>query len=410
MSPSTPLRIWLVSVSFVLFQFFLQLSSGVVIGAIMRDMHLSALIAGALSASFYLVYTGLQIPVGILFDCKNARLLLTFTTLLCSLGCFTFASSHSLIGLFIGRTLMGIGSSFAFVGLSHLLRQHFPLRQFSFMIGLSETIGFLATVAGIISLGSIITRWGWQGFISGAGVMGIVISLLAWVYIPNEPASKTPLHHYGQQVLTIFKNKKLWINGFFIGLTFTIVTVFGAMWASSFIQSKLNCGPREASLINAIFFLGTGVSCPVFGWLGARLTRRKPLIFASSFSTTILFMMLMYWPTQSHFWVASLMFMVGLCCGAYILAYPIANVLSPADSLSTCTGFINTLALVTTPLLQPFVGYLLDLVSTSGTHYTLANYQCALLVIPVSLIIACVLACYLPEKTEVKQVCFSTFE
>ena len=182
------------------------------------------------------------------------------------------------------------------------------------------------------------------------------------------------------------------------------------MWASSFIQSKLNCGPREASLINAIFFLGTGVSCPVFGWLGARLTRRKPLIFASSFSTTILFMMLMYWPTQSHFWVASLMFMVGLCCGAYILAYPIANELSPADSLSTCTGFINTLALVTTPLLQPFVGYLLDLVSTSGTHYTLANYQCALLVIPVSLIIACVLACYLPEKTEVKQVCFSTFE
>ena len=140
MSPSTPLRIWLVSVSFVLFQFFLQLSSGVVIGAIMRDMHLSALIAGALSASFYLVYTGLQIPVGILFDCKNARLLLTFTTLLCSLGCFTFASSHSLIGLFIGRTLMGIGSSFAFVGLSHLLRQHFPLRQFSFMVGLSEPI------------------------------------------------------------------------------------------------------------------------------------------------------------------------------------------------------------------------------------------------------------------------------
>jgi MFS family permease len=190
MSLSTPLRIWLVSVLFVLFQFFLQLSSGVVIGAIMHDMRLSALTAGALSASFYIVYTALQIPVGVLFDCQNPRLLLSVTTLLCSIGCFAFASSYSLVGLFAGRTLIGIGSAFAFVGLSHLLREHFPLRQFSFMIGLSETIGLLATVIGIISLGSIISLWGWRDFIYGAGVMGLLISMLAWIYVQLNPLQK----------------------------------------------------------------------------------------------------------------------------------------------------------------------------------------------------------------------------
>lgn len=398
MSLSTPIRIWLVSVAFVLFQFFLQLSSGVVIGAIMRNLHLSALMAGALSASFYVVYTGLQIPVGVLFDCKNPRFLLTITTFVCSLGCFAFAASHGLFGLFAGRTLIGIGSAFAFVGLSHLLRQHFPLRQFSFMIGLSETIGFIATVVGIISLGSLISHWGWRGFINGAGIMGLVISALAWKYVPAQTSSATPLQHYWRQVLTILRNKKLWINGLFIGLTFTIVTVYGAMWASSFIQVKLNCSPAEASLVNAIFFLGTGVSCPLFGWLGAKLTRRKPLILASSLSTTTLFFIMLYLPTHSQVVMSSLMFLVGLCCGAYILAYPIANELSPNDSLSTCTGFINTLALITTPLLQPFIGFLLDLFSETGTHYTLANYQNALLVIPISLLVACVLACFLPEK------------
>ncbi len=402
MKLSIPIRIWLVSVAFVLFQFFLQLSSGVVIGAIMGDMQLSALMAGALSASFYVVYTGLQIPVGVLFDCKNPRFLLTSTTLLCSLGCFLFAASHGLFGLFASRALIGIGSAFAFVGLSHLLRQHFPPRQFSFMIGLSETIGFIATVIGIICLGLFISHWGWRGFINGAGIMGLVISALAWKYVPAQTPSATPLQYYGQQVLTIFANKKLWINGLFIGLTFTIVTVFGAMWASSFIQVKLNCSPREASLVNAIFFIGTGVSCPLFGWLGARLTRRKPLIIASSLSTTTLFFVLLYLPTHSQVVMSSLLFLVGLCCGAYILAYPIANELSPKDSLSTCTGFINTLALVTTPLLQPLIGFLLDLFSETGTHYTLGNYQNALLVIPISLLIACILACYLPEKTPIK--------
>lgn len=398
MSLSIPIRIWLVSVTFVLFQFFLQLSSGVVISAIMQDMGLSALTAGALSASFYIVYTGLQIPVGILFDCKNPRVLLATSSFVCSIGCFAFAASYSLPGLFIGRTLIGTGSAFAFVGLSHLLRQHFPTRQFSFMIGLSETIGFIATVIGIICLGSLISHWGWRGFINGAGVMGVIISTIAWINVPSQPKSNTPLSHYGRQMIAILMSKKLWINGVFIGLTFTIVTVFGAMWASPFIQVKLNCSPLEASIVNAIFFLGTGVSCPLFGWLSARLPRRIPLILTSSLSTTILFSVMLYLPTQNHFMMGSFMFLIGLCCGAYILAYPIANELAPTDSLSSCTGFINTLALVTTPLLQPFVGFLLDFFCETGNDYTLADYQSALMVIPLSLLVACVLACYLPEK------------
>ncbi|WP_332247941.1 MFS transporter [Legionella tunisiensis] len=156
--------IWLVGVSFVLFQFFLQLSSGVIIGAIMHDMQLSAWQAGLLSSSFYYVYTSMQIPVGMLFDRKNTRLLLTLNALLCTIGCIFFAQSTSLFSLIIGRLLIGAGSAFAFVGLSHLLRQHFPLKQFAFMIGLSETLGFLITMFGLIGLGALIGEWGMAKF------------------------------------------------------------------------------------------------------------------------------------------------------------------------------------------------------------------------------------------------------
>ena len=395
---SARIPIWLVSVSFVLFQFFLQLSSGVLIGAIMHEMDLSALIAGALSASFYIVYTALQIPVGFLFDRKNPRLLLAGSTLVCAIGCFLSAASHDLIGVFAGRTLIGTGSAFAFVGLSHLLRQYFPKEQFAFMIGLSETIGFLATVLGIIGMGSMIVFWGWHGFINGAGVVGLLIAGCACKYIPSELPTDVSTKPFAEQVSVLLASKKLWINGLFIGLTFTIVTVFGALWAAPFLQAKLCCSPRQASLVNALFFLGTGLSCPLFGWLSTQFSRRKPMIFASLSSTTLLFLIVLYLPTQNLVLLSCLMFAVGLCCGAYILAYPIANELAPPGSSSACTGFINTLALVTTPLLQPFIGYLLDTFSQNGV-YTLSNYQHALLIMPISLLIACVLVCFLPEKT-----------
>ena len=397
-SPSTPFKIWLIGVSFVLFQFFLQLSSGVVIGAIMHDMQLSALTAGLLSSAFYVVYTSLQIPVGILFDRNNTRVLLTVNTLICTLGCFLFAESHSLVGLFLGRALIGAGSAFAFIGLSHLLRQHYPIQKFSFMIVLSETLGFIATVIGMIVLGSLVSKWGWRSFINTAGIVGLLIAYLCWKHIPDSPPQTQPSQHYGRQLLRILTNGKAWVNGLFVGLTFTVVTVFGALWAVPFIQVKLHCTLQSASMITAMFFLGTALSCPLFGWLTTQFTKRKPLIFGSCLSTAIILIVLLYLPTESYSLVTFLMFMVGMCCGAYMLAYTIANELAPADSLSTCTGFTNTLAVITTPLLQPLIGYLLDAFSQTDV-YVLSDYQSALLTIPASLLIACILVYFLPEKS-----------
>lgn len=389
--------IWLVGVSFVLFQFFMQLSSGVVIGAIMHDMQLSALTAGLLGSSLYMVYTCLQIPVGILFDRKNTRTLMAINAFACGLGCLVFAASHNLPGLFLGRVLIGAGSAFAFIGLSHLLREHYPLRQFAFMLGLSETLGFLVTVLGIIGLGGLVAQWGWRGFVNGAGIVGIFIGYLCWKYIPDSPKSTLPASNYGEQLLHIMKNRKAWINGLFVGLSFTIITVFGGLWAIPFIQVKLDCTMQQASLLGAMLFLGAGVSCPLYGQLSVRFVRRKPMIISSCLSTTMLLLVVIYFPIHSQFLMGTFMFLTGICCGAYMLAYSIANELAPTNSLSTCAGFTNTLAIITAPLLQPLTGYLLDTISQGNMH-SLRDYQWALITMPTALIAAAIFALFLPEK------------
>lgn len=107
--------IWLVATAFTLLQFTLQLSSAVVINVIIRDMHLSALTGGLLSGLFYVIYTTLQIPAGILCDHFNPRPILCACAAICAIGCMVFASSHHLLGLFCGRGLIALGSAFSFV-------------------------------------------------------------------------------------------------------------------------------------------------------------------------------------------------------------------------------------------------------------------------------------------------------
>lgn len=391
--------IWLVGVTFVLFQFFLQLSSGVIVGSIMIEMHLSALMTGVLSSAFYYVYTSMQIPVGILFDRQSSRKLLTWNALLCSIGCFFFALNHHFLGLILARLIIGAGSSFAFVGLTHLLRQHFPLRQFAFMIGLSETLGFLITMLGMISLGVLVTHWGWRSFIHSAGLVGLIITYCCWYFIPdNKPLASTLSSNKTYPLRLIVTNPKNWINGLFVGLSFTVITVFAAMWAVPFLQVKLNCNLQQASLVDAMLFLGAAVSCPLFGQLEKIFMRRKPLMIGSCLFTAILLFVVLFFPTTNLLFLSILFFLIGACCGAYMLAYTIANELAPQAGLSTCTGFTNTLAMVSAPLLQPLIGYLLDHLNPSITQPNLHNYQWALTTVPLCLIIACFLVFFLPEK------------
>ncbi|MFI4963493.1 MAG: MFS transporter, partial [Legionellales bacterium] len=176
------------------------------------------------------------------------------------------------------------------------------------------------------------------------------------------------------------------------------ITVFASLWAVPFLQLKLHCSLKVTSLLTSMILLGAGLSCPLFGLLSIRLKKRKPLIHASCLSTSALLFLALYLPTHNLVLIGFLMFGIGLCCGAYMLAYSISNELAPADSLSTCTGFTNTLAMLSAPLLQPLVGYILDRVASGPGVYTLGDYQKALVVIPVCLILASILVRFLPEK------------
>ncbi len=381
--------IWAVGTAFTLLQFFLQLSSGVVIDIIMRDMNLSALGAGLLSGVFYVIYTSLQIPAGVLCDRKNPKPILTISALICALGCVIYADSYTLYGLYLGRALVALGSAFAFVCLTHLIREHYPRQQFGLLIGTSETLSFMATVAGIIGLGTVINHWGWREFMYTAALFACITAYFCWRYIPNKkPSSEENCNSRQFHIMPVLTSIPLWLNGLFLGLTFLIVTVFGAMWAPAFLRIKLHCTIAQASFMDAIFILGLGISCPMFGYLGNQVKSRKRLITGACVITALMLMLIIYLPIHDLYLMTSMMFVLGLVSGSYILGFTFANELSPPNALSTTTGFTNTLTLITTPILQPLIGYVVD---ASGRPITLSDYQLALLILPICILIAAVL-------------------
>ncbi|HAF87548.1 MAG TPA: MFS transporter [Legionellales bacterium] len=396
--------IWFISVLCVLFQFSIQLSSGVIIDAVGQDLKLSALDSGILSGSFYYIYAALQIPVGLIFDFNSTRFWMMFGTFVCALGCFCFAISQNFYLLIIARLITGSGAAFAFVGLSHILRRHFALKHFAFMIGFSEIFVFLARGVATISLGLFIEQLGWRFFLHLAAWLGFIIALLSGFIIPktaSQPISVSPF----KALQIILKSKRIWLNGLYVSLTFSVITVFGSMWAVPFLQLKLNCSLQQASVLDAMIFCGAGVSCPLFGYLAISMNRQR-LMLISCFATLILLMLLLFVPNMNFMTCGFLMFGIGLCCGAYMLSYAVANDLSPPYALSTCAGFTNTMAIISAPLMQFIIGVGIDKLPFSTR---LLNFQCALVLIPLSLLGAAliVMIAFTPTFSNLYQRIFS---
>lgn len=381
--------IWMVATAFTLLQFTLQLSSAVVITVIMRDMQLSAFTGGLLSGLFYIIYTGLQLPAGILCDHFNPRPILCACAGIFALGCWVFASSQNLLGLFCGRGLIAVGSAFSFVCLTHLVREHYPKVLFTVLIGTTETLSFLAAIFGIVSLGALVGHFGWQEFMQGAALMAVFCVILCWHYVPQHSrlSQNGVVDH--KRIFSVLSSVPLWLNGLFVGLTFLLVTVFASLWAPPFLQMKLHCTLEQASNIDAVFIMGVGISCPIFGYLANKVASRQQLITAAYLLSIVLLGLILYLPTQNISIMTGLMLCLGLISGSYILGYTFANELAPPNTLSTTTGLTNSLALVMTCILQPLIGHILDILHV-GREIQLRDYQYALSILPLCLLIGIV--------------------
>src|SRR3981189_2612482 len=106
----------IVLASFVL-SFFHRTEPAAIARELTRAFAIKSAILGTLAATYFYVYTLLQIPVGVLADTLGPRRILTAGSLVAGIGSLAFALAPTWEIVAVGRTLVGIGVSVAFIAL-----------------------------------------------------------------------------------------------------------------------------------------------------------------------------------------------------------------------------------------------------------------------------------------------------
>lgn len=368
--------------------------------------HISAAAFGQLSAFYYFAYSPMQMPVGMLMDRYGPRRLLSFACLCCTVGSFMFSYSSSMLIAGSGRFLVGFGSSFAFVGVLSLALHWLPRRYFSLVAGLITTLGMLGLVYGEVKVTEMAESMGLSHVLSTMVMIGLILTTLIFLIVRDGPGGNhtksQPLPDFFRNVIKVLLSPQVWLIGFVGACLYTSLSVFGELWGKSYLEHAHHLTKVEAAKAISCMFLGWAVGAPIAGYLSDLSGRRVLPLVLGAVSAFVCICIILYCPGLSYTALNILLFLYGLFSGTELIVFIMAKENSGAQLSGTVFAATNMIVTLGGVIFQPLVGKLLDTFGDSGMVngeliYTVVDYQVALSILPISLLLVTIAAFFLKD-------------
>ncbi len=368
--------------------------------------HISATTFGQLSAFYYFAYSPMQLPVGMLMDRYGPRRLLTFACFCCALGSWMFTDTSSIVIAASGRFLVGFGSSFAFVGVLSLAMHWLPRRYFSLVAGLITTLGMLGLVYGEVKITNVAVTLGWHHVLTWMVIIGAILTVVTFFVVRDGPeghqAHSYPLPEFFANVWQVLSSPQVWLIGFVGACLYTSLSVFGELWGKNYLEQAHHLTKIEAARTISAMFLGWAVGAPIAGYLSDKSGRRVLPLTVGALMAFICISFVLYYPGISYGWLNLLLFFYGVFSATEIIVFIMGKENSGAKLSGTVFAAVNMIVTLGGVIFQPLVGKLLDTFGDSGVidgeHiYTVADYQIALSILPISLLLVMILAFFMKD-------------
>lgn len=400
------------------YEYLLRISPSVMEPSLRSHFNLSATGFGLLSALYYYAYVPMQLPVGVLMDRFGPRRLLTAACLICVIGTFMFSGTTMFAIAGLGRFLVGMGSAFAFVGVLKLATIWLPEDKLGMVAGFTAALGTVGAMFGDNVLGGMVESSGWQHTVNYTAIFGVGLMVVLWFCIHDhkrDADSGGTIHSFKKNLIDlniILREKQIWINGMYGCLVYLPTTVFAELWGIPYLTNAHSLTSSEAGFANSVLFFGFMLGAPTMGYISDKIKRRKLPMLVGAMGAAIMMMLILYVPNLDHHVLYGLMFLLGLFYSAQAIVFAVGRELSPNEAAGTAIAITNMIVMIGAMFLQPLVGRLLDWslfmhqsgLDVQGDHvdkmkqlYTVADYQFALSIIPIGIVIAAILICFIRE-------------
>jgi MFS family permease len=349
---------------------------------------------------FYYGYSPFSLVAGAALDRFGAKSVIPIGAVLVGVGALLFASGN-VAAANIGRFVQGAGGAFALVGAVYLITKNFPASMAASFIGATQMFGMGGGSAGQFFVGPLIKHGlTWRQFWFWAGIIGLLIAVSLFLFLPNQPRIQSATTGGWKNLLRslkrVFINPQSILCGLIAGLLFIPTTILGMTWGVRFLQEARGREYDAAVMLASTVPIGWMIGCPLLGFISDRLGRRKPVIFCGA---AILFAMLAWVlfgnPEILRGPVVGIL--MGIASGAAMIPYSVIKEANAPELGGTATGVINFLNFTFSALLGPIFGGRLVRSAENADLAALEHYQAGFAPLLYGVAAALVLTYFLKE-------------
>lgn len=347
---------------------------------------------GSLISLFYLAYTIMQIPVGIILDRLNVKKALISAFSLFSMGIIAFVSSKNYAVAAIAQLFLGFSSSFAFVLVMKATNDCFPPEKVALVSSIAISAGSLGPVLGSPVLARLSTIFYWKNIVMLAGFFGLFMSVIGLFLIRND--SFIDDHEKGHNMKEVISDLKtilsnhqyLWI-GLFSMMMLGPTSAFCDAWGISFLSHYYGFTKEQAALATSMIYLGNIPGGPLAAYLCSRLRSYKKVMLMGSliFATLFSLVIFVHLPKMALYVI---LLLAGVAMSCQFLSFPAALLFANKNVGATVTGLINTITMLGNTVCISGVGFILNLSKGSNFHYTVNDYKVGMSILILSLIVS----------------------
>lgn len=369
--------VWGIGALFYLMGFYQRVAPAVMTQELMRDFNLAAAGLGNLSAFYFYSYVAMQIPTGILADAWGPRRLLSLGAVGAAVGTLVFAMSHSLAWAEVGRLLIGGSVAVAWVVLLKVATHWFAPRLFATVSGMALFCGVLGAVTAGTPLRILIDAFGWREVMVVSGVVTLGIGAATWLWVRDDPSERGYLSHapraHAEQTAApklndmisglgrVFAYRNTWMLFLAPGGMVGPVLAFAGLWGVPFLHARYGLPQTEGAAVCSLMMVAWAVGSPVLGVLSDRIKRRKLLYLIGSAVSLVCWALMVFAHSLPLWAFVALAGIAGFAAGGMIIGFAFAKESVPPHLAGTVSGLVNMGVMLGPMILQPAIGYVLDL-------------------------------------------------
>jgi sugar phosphate permease len=385
----------LVALAYVL-SFFHRFAPAAISADLQQTFQASGAELGALAATYFYVYSVMQIPTGVLVDTLGPRRILAIGGLVAGAGSLLFGLADSLAVASAGRLLVGLGVSVTFISLLKLNAAWFHDRHFATLTGLSILLGNMGALLAASPLAWALGFVSWRTVFVAVGGLSLGFAALGWLVVRDHPgkaglpsmreldgkAAHPPHHgHWFDGLVEVAKNRATW-PGFWVNLGIAgSFFAFGGLWAVPFLRDVHGMDRGMATAHTSMLLLGFAAGAFFVGMLSDRIGRRKPVIMAGALLYCLSWLPLLSGWSLSPTLGYVLFLAMGLGASGFTLTWACAKEVNRHALSGMATSVVNTGAFLGTGILQPLTGWMIDRAAKGHpllAAHPLSDYQAGL--------------------------------